>query len=100
MLSIGAMCLISVVSNVVPKEVCNVYKLYLSGKSIEANALQERLLPLIEQMFTEVNPIPVKKAISLIGLGSSTLRPPLTELEPHNVKTLTEALKAFGFKVK
>ncbi len=99
MLSIGAAGLISVLSNVVPKEVGAVVNLYHKGKTAEANALQERLFPLIDQLFTEVNPIPVKKAVSLIGLGSSTVRPPLTELEPHNVKALRQALKDFGFKI-
>ncbi len=99
MLSIGSMGLISVASNVAPKEVGDVAKLFFAGKNIEANTLHERLLPLIDQMFTEVNPIPVKKAISMIGLGSGIVRAPLTELEPQNVETLTAVLKDFGFRV-
>ncbi|MBQ8197124.1 MAG: 4-hydroxy-tetrahydrodipicolinate synthase [Clostridia bacterium] len=99
MLSIGSLGLISVASNVAPKEVGDVAKLFFSGKPVEANALQERLLPLIDQMFTEVNPIPVKKAMQMIGLDSGIVRPPLTELEHEHVLTLTEVLKDFGFNV-
>jgi len=99
MLSIGSLGLISVASNVAPKAVGDVAKLFFSGKPVEANALQERLLPLIDQMFTEVNPIPVKKAMQMIGLDNGIVRAPLTELEPQHVLTLTEVLKDFGFNV-
>ncbi len=100
MLSIGSMGLISVASNVAPKEVGMVANLYFEGKNREATALQEKLLPLIDQMFTEVNPIPVKKAIELLGLGKGIVRAPLTELEPEHTLTLIKVLKDFGFSVK
>lgn len=100
MLSIGSMGLISVASNVAPKEVGMVASLYFEGKNREATALQEKLLPLIDQMFTEVNPIPVKKAIELLGLGKGIVRAPLTELEPEHTLTLIRVLKDFGFSVK
>lgn len=100
MLSIGSMGLISVVSNVAPKEVGDVARYYFNGENQKAVALQERLLPLIDQMFTEVNPIPVKKAIELIGLGKGILREPLTELEPEHTATLIKVLEDFGFKIK
>lgn len=100
MLSIGSMGLISVASNVVPKEVGDVAKLYFAGKNQEAIALQESLLSLIDIMFCEVNPIPVKKAIELIGLGSGIVRAPLTELEPEHTKEMITILKNFGLKLK
>jgi 4-hydroxy-tetrahydrodipicolinate synthase len=100
MLSIGSMGLISVASNIAPKEVGDVAKLYFAGKNQEAVALQERLLPLIDAMFTEVNPIPVKKASELIGLGKGIVRAPLTELEEHHQKDMIRILKDFGFSVK
>lgn len=100
MLSIGSMGLISVVSNVAPKEVGDVARYYYKGENEKAVALQERLLPLIDQMFTEVNPIPVKKAIELIGLGKGILREPLTDLEPEHVLSLKKVLVDFGFKIK
>jgi 4-hydroxy-tetrahydrodipicolinate synthase len=100
MLSIGSMGLISVASNVVPKEVGDVAKLYFAGKNQEAIALQESLLSLIDIMFCEVNPIPVKKAIELLGLGSGIVRAPLTELEPQHVAEMITILKNFGLKIK
>ncbi len=98
MLSIGSKGLISVASNIAPKEVGDVARLYFNGQNKEATELQERLLPLIDAMFTEVNPIPVKKATELIGLGSGIVRAPLTELEEEHTMSLTKILKDFGFK--
>lgn len=100
MLSIGSMGLISVASNIAPKEVGDVARLYFSGKNQEAVALQERLLPLIDAMFTEVNPIPVKTAAALIGIGTPYVRAPLTELEAPHKKDMIAVLKAFGLKIK
>lgn len=100
MLSIGSKGLISVASNIAPKEVGDVAKLYFAGRNQEAVALQERLLPLIDAMFTEVNPIPVKKASELIGLGSGIVRAPLTELEPEHTAQMIQILKDFGFSIK
>lgn len=100
MLSIGSLGLISVASNIAPKEVGDVARLYFAGKNEKATELQERLLPLIDAMFYEVNPIPVKKASELVGLGNGTLRAPLTELEPHHVENLKKALINFGIKIK
>ncbi len=100
MMSIGSMGLISVASNIIPKEIGDVARYYFSGKNKEAYELQERLLPLIDMMFVEVNPIPVKKASELIGLGSGILRGPLTELEQQHTVELIKTLRDFGFKVK
>lgn len=100
MMSIGSMGLISVASNIAPKEVGDVARLYFAGRNKEAYELQERLLPLIDSMFTEVNPIPVKKAAELIGLGSGIVRAPLTELEPEHTEQMIKILKDFGLKVK
>lgn len=100
MMSIGSMGLISVASNIAPKEIGDVARLYYAGRNKEAYELQERLLPLIDMMFVEVNPIPVKKASELIGLGSGYLRGPLTELEPEHTTELIKVLKDFGFKIK
>lgn len=100
MLSIGSMGLISVASNVAPREVGDVARLYFTGRNDQAVALQEKLLPLIDQMFTEVNPIPVKKAMELLGYGKGIVRAPLTELEPVHVNSLKKVLNDFGLKVK
>ena len=100
MLAIGSKGLISVVSNVLPKEVSTVNKLFASGKPKEANELHERLLPVIDAMFCEVNPIPVKRAIELLGMGTGIVRAPLTELEPEHTQEMIKVLKDFGLKVK
>ncbi len=100
MMSIGSMGLISVASNVAPKEVGDVARLYFAGQNKAAYELQERLLPLIDIMFCEVNPIPVKKAMELIGLGNGIVRAPLTELEPQHTAQMIEILKDFGFSIK
>ncbi len=100
MLAIGSKGLISVVSNVIPKEVSTVNKLFASGKPQEANELHERLLPVIDAMFREVNPIPVKRAIELLGMGTGIVRAPLTELEPEHTREMIKVLKDFGLQVK
>ena len=100
MMSIGSMGLISVASNIAPKEVGDVARLYFAGRNKEAYELQERLLPLIDIMFCEVNPIPVKKASELIGLGKGFVRAPLTELEPEHTAQLKQILTDFGFSIK
>ncbi len=99
MLSIGSLGLISVASNVAPKQVGDVARLYFEGKNAQATELQEKLLPLIDAMFTEVNPIPVKKAMQLIGLGNGIVRAPLTELEPEHTAEMITILKSFGFEI-
>ncbi len=99
MMSIGSMGLISVASNVVPKEVGDVARLYYAGQNKQAYELQERLLPLIDVCFCEVNPIPVKKAMQLIGLDTGIVRAPLTELEPEHTEQMIKILKDFGLKV-
>jgi 4-hydroxy-tetrahydrodipicolinate synthase len=100
MMSIGSMGLISVASNIAPREVGDVARLYFTGRNKEAYELQERLLPLIDIMFVEVNPIPVKKAAELIGLGKGIVRAPLTELEKEHTVEMIKILKDFGFSIK
>ena len=100
MLAIGSKGLISVVSNVLPKEISTVNDLFMNGKPKEANELHERLLPAIDIMFCEVNPIPVKRAIELIGLGTGIVRAPLTELEPEHTEKMIKVLKDLGVKLK
>ncbi len=100
MLAEGGHGLISVASNIAPKEVGDVARLYFAGKTAEALALHERLLPLIDAMFTEVNPIPVKTAASLIGISTPYVRPPLTVLEDAHRAAMIETLKNFGLSVK
>ena len=69
LMSLGAKGVISVLSNVAPKETHDIVSLYMEGKVQESCALQLRALPLINALFSEVNPIPVKKAMNLMGMG-------------------------------
>ena len=62
-------------------------------------ALQLKALPLIEQLFCEVNPIPVKKAMQLMGVDCGPLRMPLTEISPEHEKNLEQAMKDFGIQL-
>ena len=94
-LAIGGAGVISVVSNIAPKQVKEVYTLVKEGNFEKANELQDKLLPLIDACFIEVNPIPVKAACNMLGFDAGIPRPPLTELEDeHKVKLLNELKKA------
>ena len=93
-LAIGGAGVISVASNVVPREVKEVYNLVKAGKFKEANKLQDALLPLIDALFCEVNPIPVKEACNMLGFEAGIPRLPLTELEEeHKAKLIIELRK-------
>ncbi len=94
-LAIGGAGLISVASNILPRETKEMYEFVAAGDLAAANGLQDRMLPVIDQLFTEVNPIPVKEAANLIGLDGGVPRLPLTRLEPEHARTLKEALAAF-----
>jgi 4-hydroxy-tetrahydrodipicolinate synthase len=98
-LAIGGEGLISVASNVVPYEVKMVYEYVKSRELDKAIELTDKLLPLIDAMFYEVNPIPAKAALNLIGLNGGLPRAPLTELEPLHTEQMIKALKDFGFKI-
>lgn len=97
-LAIGGAGLISVSSNLLPKETKELYLLVKAGKLDEANALQDRMLPVIDACFCEVNPIPVKYGCDLLGLDGGIPRLPLTELEAQHKLTMEETLGAFGAK--
>ena len=92
-LSLGGIGVISVLANVVPKETHDMVQLYLDGEMQEAAQLQLKYMELIQALFCEVNPIPVKKALELMGYKTKTLRMPLTEMEEKNVIRLEQAMR-------
>lgn len=96
LLSLGGKGVISVLSNVAPKETHDICEKYFAGDVEGSAGLQLKAMELIDALFCEVNPIPVKKAVSLMGLEAGPLRMPLTELEPENVQKLQKAMKSFG----
>lgn len=99
LMSLGGKGVISVLSNVAPKAAHDICRLYLDGKVKESCALQLKALPLIRALFSEVNPIPVKKAVELMGLCGGTVREPLTELEPEHTEILRQEMRNFGLPV-
>jgi 4-hydroxy-tetrahydrodipicolinate synthase len=96
MLNAGGHGVISVTSNVVPSDVANMYKAFKEGRSKEAQEIHERLLPLTSAMFIETNPVPVKTALSMMGLISEELRLPLVGMYKANKERLQIALKEYG----
>ncbi len=99
-LACGGVGVISVLSNIVPTDVKKLCNLVKDGKMSEAIALNNKLLPLANACFVEVNPIPVKAAMGLLGYKVGTPRAPLTEIEPENKAKLIGAMKAYGLGVK
>ena len=98
-LAVGGAGVISVVSNIAPKAVKTLCNLIFDGKIEEAIALNDKLLPLANACFVEVNPIPVKKAVNLLGFNAGTPRAPLTDMEEQNVEKLATAMKNFGMEI-
>lgn len=96
MMSLGAIGVISVLSNVAPKETHDICTKFLAGDVKGSLALQLQYLDLINALFCEVNPIPVKKAVELMGLCSGVMRRPLTEMEPEHAAVLAAEMKKLG----
>ena len=98
-LSMGAAGTISVLSNVVPKEAVQMSDAALAGDFETAAKLQCKLLPLINALFSEVNPIPAKAAVSAMGYGEDILRLPLTPMEDATRAKLYEEMRKLGIEV-
>lgn len=98
-LSLGGLGVISVLSNVAPKQTHDMVMNFLEGNLAEAAKLQLEALPLINALFCEVNPIPVKTALNLMGWNVGPLRMPLCEMEPENEAKLVKALTDYGIKL-
>lgn len=99
-LAVGGAGVISVLSNIVPDKVKELCTLVKDCKLAEAAALNDKLLPLANACFVEVNPIPVKEAMNLIGFNAGTPRAPLTRIEDANREKLVTAMQNFGLEVK
>lgn len=96
LLSLGGVGVISVLSNVAPKQTHDIVVKYLEGDVAASCKLQLDAIPLINALFSEVNPIPVKKAMNMMGLNVGPLRLPLTEMEEANAVKLEKVMKAYG----
>ena len=95
-LSLGGKGVISVLSNVMPKETHDICELYFNGKVKESAKLQLELLELVNSLFCEVNPIPAKTACAMMGMCSDEMRLPLCEMEDKNKERLANALRKHG----
>ena len=100
LLSIGGKGVISVVANIVPKDVSYMVRSYLSGDFETAKRLHYKLFNLTKAMFIETNPIPVKTAMGLMGLCSDELRLPMCSMEEQNKEKLAKEMKNYGLEVK
>ena len=95
-LSLGGIGVISVVSNIAPNDVHEMVMSFLNGDIEKARKMQLRELPLVDALFCEVNPIPVKTAMNLMGKEVGPLRLPLCDMEPANLERLKKAMKDYG----
>lgn len=96
LLSAGGIGVISVMSNIVPRFTHDMVMSYLNGDREKALEMQLKALPLCDALFCEVNPIPVKTAMNLMGWQVGPLREPLTPMEPEHVEKLRAAMRDFG----
>jgi 4-hydroxy-tetrahydrodipicolinate synthase len=93
-LSVGAVGVVSVVSNLFPMEVCRLVRLFLEGNVEEARQLHRKFFPLFKDMFLEPNPVPVKTALAWRGAMSKEVRLPLVEMTEANSARLRDTLDA------
>ncbi len=96
LLSLGGKGVISVLSNVAPRQTHDICASYFAGNVKTSASLQLKAIPLITELFSEVNPIPVKAAMNMMGKGVGPLRMPLTEMEPQNQEKLKRAMADYG----
>jgi 4-hydroxy-tetrahydrodipicolinate synthase len=95
-MALGGLGVISVLSNVAPTQTHEICRNYLDGNVKESLRLQLAAMELCDALFCEVNPIPVKKALNLMGFQAGPLRLPLTEMEEKNAERLKRAMEAYG----
>ena len=98
-LSLGGLGVISVLSNVAPKQTHDMVMKFLEGDIKEATKLQIEAIPLVNALFCEVNPIPVKTAMNMMGMEVGPLRMPLCEMEECNKEILKKAMVDYGLKL-
>lgn len=99
-LSLGGKGVISVVANILPRDTHNMVETYLNGDLLNSRKLQLDMNELINSLFIEVNPIPVKTAMNLMGMDVGELRLPLTNMTDDNLKILIEEMNMYGIKTE
>ncbi len=98
-LSLGGIGAISVVSNILPKETHDMIHSFFNKKFMAARDYQLKLIPLIEKLFVEVNPIPIKEALNIIGYDVGIPRLPLVRCSQKNIEILKDELKNYNLKI-
>lgn len=96
LLSLGAKGVISVLSNIMPRETHDICRLFFEGRIAESRALQLKLLPLINALFSDVNPIPVKEAMNMMGWECGECRLPLVSMQPQAKEHLRVLMQEQG----
>lgn len=96
MLALGAKGVISVLSNVAPKQTHDICAKWFEGSIAESTKLQLDAIDLVGALFCEVNPIPVKQAMNFMGMEAGIMRRPLTTMEPENAARLKKAMQGYG----
>ena len=99
LLSLGGKGVISVLSNVAPRQTHDICARFFAGDVAGSRELQLDAIPLCKALFCEVNPIPVKKAMNLMGMNVGPLRSPMCEMGEDNARKLAEVMKAYGLKL-
>ncbi len=99
LLSLGGIGVISVTANIIPEDTSRLVHSFMEGNVEESRRLQLKAMELCHALFCEVNPIPVKKAVELMGLCNGYVRMPLTEMEAKNVERLKKAMTEYGIKL-
>jgi len=95
-MAVGAQGVISVASNVIPRQVARMVRAFAAGKTETALKLHQRYYPLFKDLFLETNPIPVKAALAMLGLIKEEYRLPLVPLPPRKRRVLQATMKAVG----
>ena len=98
-MALGGIGVISVLSNIAPRYTHDLAMSYLEGDVQKSCEMQLKALPLVRALFSEVNPIPVKAAMNLMGKEVGPLRMPLTEMEEEHKEALKQAMIDFGLKL-
>ena len=96
LLSLGGKGVISVLSNVAPRQTHDICASFFEGDVKKSCEMQLKAIPVINALFCEVNPIPVKAAMNMMGKDVGPLRLPLTEMEPQNKERLKKAMEEYG----
>ncbi|QQY80356.1 dihydrodipicolinate synthase [Keratinibaculum paraultunense] len=100
LLSLGGHGVISVAANILPKDTHNMVQFFLDGDIEASKELQLKMKPLIDALFIEVNPIPVKEAMNLLGMNVGPCRLPLTSMSDENREKLIDEMKKYGMEIR